>query len=211
MNLASLDDEALMAAYAGQHHDAFDELYKRHRAGLYRFVRRMLGAQHAALVDEVYQDAWLRVVHARTQWAPQGASFRTWLYTMAHNRAIDVLRRSGREVSLDLDSDQAPFEPDASPWQQWPQAADAAPSHDEALFWRRAGSRMLDCLSQLPLAQKSVFLLHHEDGESLDTIAATLGVGFETAKSRLRDAMSKLRTCMGAYLDPMQSLGGGEP
>ena len=45
-----------------------------------------------------------------------------------------------------------------------------------------------------------MFLLHHEDGLSLDDAARGLGLGFETAKSRLRYAMSKLRTCMGAYL-----------
>ena len=49
-------------------------------------------------------------------------------------------------------------------------------------------------------AWRSAFLLHHEDGLALDELARTLEVGFETAKSRLRYAMSKLRTCMGAYL-----------
>lgn len=213
-NLALLDDDALMLAYASAQQDAaFDVLYERHRAGLYRFVRRLLGPQHSALVDEVYQDAWLRVVHARAQWAPQGATFKTWLFTLAHHRAVDVLRRGGREVALVDGDDAAPFEPDGEPWQRWPRAASAASSasanapQDDALFWRRAGVRLMACLSELPLAQKAVFLMHHDDGESLETIASSLGVGFETAKSRLRYAMRKLRTCMGAYLDPMQTLG----
>ena len=45
-----------------------------------------------------------------------------------------------------------------------------------------------------------MFLLHHEDGLTLDELARTLDLGFETAKSRLRYAMSKLRDCMGAHL-----------
>ncbi len=207
-NLAALDDDALMAAYAAQHGGAFEVLYERHRASLYRFVRRLLGPRHIALTDEVYQDTWLRVVQNRSQWAPQGATFRTWLFTLAHNRAVDVLRRSGREVSLDDGSDDASFSPDAEAWQQWPAVASGSPSHDDSLFWRRAGTRLLACLSELPLAQKAVFLLHHEDGESLQAIAGALGLGFETTKSRLRYAMRKLRTCMGAYLDPLQSLEG---
>jgi DNA-directed RNA polymerase specialized sigma24 family protein len=52
----------------------------------------------------------------------------------------------------------------------------------------------------LPAAQRAVFLLHHEDGLSLDELARALDLGFETAKSRLRYAMNKLRSCMGAYL-----------
>ena len=43
-------------------------------------------------------------------------------------------------------------------------------------------------------------LLHHEDGLSVDELARALELGFKTAKTRLRYAMSKLRTCMGAYL-----------
>ena len=71
-------------------------------------------------------------------------------------------------------------------------------------FWRRAGEKLLDCLEQLPLPQRSAFLLHHDDGLALDEVARALEVGFETAKTRLRYAMSKLRTCMGAYLDPVR-------
>ena len=58
------------------------------------------------------------------------------------------------------------------------------------------------CLDELPLAQRSAFLLHHDDGLSLAEVAHALEVGFETAKTRLRYAMNKLRTCMGAYLAP---------
>jgi RNA polymerase sigma factor (sigma-70 family) len=202
-------DDALMTAYASGDTKSFETLYARHRATLYRFVRRILGPQNHAATDEVYQDTWLRVVHARERWAPQGASFRTWLFTMAQNRAIDILRRSGREVSMySSDDDAPPYEPTGSPWQQWPQA-DEAPGQEDALFWRRAGTKLLDCLAELPLAQKAVFLMHHEDGDTLEAIAGHQGLGFETVKSRLRYAMSKLRTCMGAHLDPLRDFSVG--
>ena len=198
-----------MTAYAGGDAAAFEQLYARHRAGLYRFVRRLLGSAHAAQTDEVFQDTWLRVVSARASWAPQGASFRTWLFTLAHHRAIDVLRRSGREVSIDAfaaDADAAePWQPDAIAWQHWPAPPGAAPQGDDIAFWRRAGERLLVCLDQLPLPQRSAFLLHHDDGLALDDVAGALEVGFETAKTRLRYAMKKLRACMGAYLAPLGS------
>ena len=200
-----------MTAYAGGDAAAFEQLYARHRAGLYRFVRRLLGSAHAAQTDEVFQDTWLRVVTARASWAPQGASFRTWLFTLAHHRAIDVLRRSGREVSIDAftadaDADAAePWQPDAIAWQHWPAPPGAAPQGDDIAFWRRAGERLLVCLDQLPLPQRSAFLLHHDDGLALDDMAGALEVGFETAKTRLRYAMKKLRACMGAYLAPLGS------
>ena len=212
-----------MTAYAGGDAAAFEQLYARHRAGLYRFVRRLLGSAHASQTDEVFQDTWLRVVTARATWAPQGASFRTWLFTLAHHRAIDVLRRSGREVSIDAfaadgggagagagsvvgTADGAePWAPDAIAWQHWPAPPSAAPQSDDIAFWRRAGERLLVCLDQLPLPQRSAFLLHHDDGLALDEVAGALEVGFETAKTRLRYAMKKLRACMGAYLAPVGS------
>ena len=58
-------DDALMVAYAAGDAVAFEALYRRHQAGLYRFVRRLLGPALSAQTDEVFQDIWLRVVHAR--------------------------------------------------------------------------------------------------------------------------------------------------
>ena len=189
-------DDELMRAYAAGDGAAFERLYARHQAALYRFVRRLLGQAAAAQVDEVFQDTWLRAIQARHGWQPQGAAFRTWLFTLAHHRAVDCLRKSGREVPLH-DDDEAPWEPPAAPWTAWPAPA---PLAEDRAFWRAAGQRLLDCLEQLPLAQKTAFLMHHDDELPVGDLAQALGVGFETAKTRLRYAMAKLRTCMGAYL-----------
>ena len=192
------DDDALMRAFAGGDARAFERLYRRHQAALYRFVRRVLGAALAAQVDEVFQDTWQRVIGARERWSPQGASFRTWLFTLAHHRAIDCLRKGGREVSVDAAMAADDGSDVREPWADWP-AADAQDPANQA-FWRAAGQRLLHCLEGLPPAQRSAFLLHHEDGLGLDELARALDLGFETAKSRLRYAMNKLRACMGAYL-----------
>jgi RNA polymerase sigma factor (sigma-70 family) len=205
-------DDVLMAAYAAGDASAFERLYERHHAGLYRFVRRMLGAALAAQADEVYQDTWLRVVQSRSRWrAHEEASFRTWLYTLAHHRVIDLWRRSGREVSLDVEPGAQAGQPGATQagaWQHWPAPAAAEAHGADVAFWRRAGERLLQCLEQLPPLQRSAFLLHHDDGLPLAEVACALEIGFETAKTRLRYAMDKLRTCMGAYLAPLGGSAG---
>jgi RNA polymerase sigma-70 factor (ECF subfamily) len=211
--MADPSDDQLMRAFAAGDGHAFERLYARHEQALYRFVRRLLGQSAPAHVVEVFKDPWMRAIEARATWQPQGAAFRTWLFTIAHHRAIDCLRKSGREVSLDCDDDDragSPFEPAGAPWSGWPSAPPAhaaagtpgagAGGADDHLFWRRAGQRLLDCLEGLPLPQKTAFLLHHDDGLAVDEMARALEVGFETAKTRLRYAMAKLRTCMGAYL-----------
>lgn len=173
------DDDTLMTAWIQGDAHAFEQLYRRHQGPLYRFVRRVLGAALAMQVDEVFQDTWSRVIQVRERWSPQGASFRTWLFTLAHHRAIDCLRRSGRELSVDaVTSEEGRSATDS--WAAWPAADGHNPS--DTAYWRAA------------------FVLHHDDGLSVDEMARVLELGFETAKSRLRYAMTKLRQCMGAYL-----------
>ena len=193
--LRDLPDEDLMLAYAQGDTAAFDALYARHEAALYRFVRRLLGPRLAAQADEVFQDTWLRIVTARAGFRPQGAAWRTWAFTIAHNAAMDRLRVSGREVALEREEEgDEPLE--------WLMAhlGQVAPSSEDQAFWRAAGTQLLHCLEALPDAQRAAFLLHHEDGASVEDLAQRLALPFETAKSRLRYALRKLRGCMGAYL-----------
>jgi RNA polymerase sigma factor (sigma-70 family) len=191
---AEMPDEDLMLAYAGGDAAAFDVLYGRHEAGLYRFVRRLLGSAAAAQVDEVFQDTWLRIVASRASFTPQGAAWRTWAFTIAHNAAMDRLRVAGREVQVDGEEGEDGLE--------WLMAAQgrAAPSAEDLAYWRAAGAQLLHCLEALPPEQRAAFLLHHEDGASVEDLAARLQLPFETAKSRLRYALKKLRGCMGSYL-----------
>lgn len=196
-----ITDEDLMRKFCAGDAHAFELLYSRHEKPLYRYVRRVMGSVLSSQVEDVFQDTWIRLVDARDSWrARDDASFKTWLYTLAHHRAVDLLRKSGREVSVDdgwLESDAQ------TPWQLWP--ASSAEQPEQQAFWRRAGQQLLDCLDGLPALQRAAFLLHHDDGLSLEEITQVLSAEFETVKSRLRYALSKLRMCMGAYLQPLMN------
>src|ERR687892_1691558 len=92
-------DEELMLAYRGGDAGAFEALHKRHRGAVYRFILRAVKQRSTA--EELFQDAWMRVIEARERYAPQ-ARFTTWLYTIAHNLLVDHWRRKGLSlVSLD--------------------------------------------------------------------------------------------------------------
>ena len=190
-----MPDDQLMLAYAAGDAAAFNALYARHEGALFRFVRRLLGSALVAQADEVFQDTWLRIVSARDSFSPQGAAWRTWAFTIAHNVAMDRLRVSGREIGVDTPADGS----DPLDWLQ-PAIDMAHPSAEDVAFWRAAGQQLLTCLDALPDAQRAAFLLHHEDGAEVEDLAQRLGLPFETAKSRLRYALQKLRGCMGRYL-----------
>lgn len=166
-----------MLAYRGGDAGAFETLYRRHRAALFRFILRAVKQRAAA--EELFQDAWMRVIEARSRYAPQ-ARFTTWLYTIAHNLLVDHWRRKGLtlvELNEELDA--------ASP--------DNPARQAEA---RESLARFLHALEALPAAQREAFLLHEEAGLSVAEIAKVTGAGEEAAKSRLRYAMAKLKAAV---------------
>ena len=156
---------------------AFDVLYQRYKAPLYRFVLRQ-SSQEA--VDELFQDIWLKVINARHNYQVK-ASFKTWLYHLARNRVIDLYRRKSiRPVDNNTDE----LETVANTSIAQPEKHLQTQSQHEAL---------LEAISELPAEQKEAFLLREEAGLSVEQIAETCGTNSETAKSRLRYAMDKLR------------------
>ncbi|MDM0012331.1 sigma-70 family RNA polymerase sigma factor [Variovorax sp. J22P168] len=212
-----LPDDQLMLAYAAGDTRAFDTLYARHESALLRFIRRLLGLRLAPEADEVFQDTWMRIIAARDGFSPQGATWRTWAFTIAHNLAMDRLRLSGREVAFyahDEDGDglEAARLFSRGLLDTGAAARDAAhPSAEELAFWRAAGRRLLACLDELPDDQRSAFLLHNEDGFTVERVAETLDVNFETVRSRLRYGLRKLRGCMERYLsvlEPARTVAG---
>jgi RNA polymerase sigma-70 factor (ECF subfamily) len=173
-------DEALMLAYRDGNAAAFETLYGRHRARLYRFMLR--GVKDRAAAEEMFQDVWMRVVDARGRYSPQ-AKFTTWLYTIAHNRLVDHWRQKGLST-VALDEGEGEGVPD--------ETSDPA---------RRAEARqslglLLGAIEALPHAQREAFLLHEEAGLTIEEIATATGTNAEAAKSRLRYAMSKLKAAM---------------
>lgn len=210
----AMPDDQLMLAYADGDSGAFDTLYSRHEIPLYRFVRRLLGVRFAAEVDEVFQETWLRIVSARESFSPQGATWRTWAFTIAHNLAMDRLRVSGREAAFyahdeDGDGPEAMrlFHHRLKASGQGGHDEAAAPSAEEVAFWRAAGRRLLACLGELPPEQRAAFLLHNEEGFTVEAMAQTLDINFETVRSRLRYGLKKLRTCMERYLQVLERRG----
>lgn len=171
-------DEELMLAYRGGQAGAFDTLYARHRGRLYRFILRSI--KDRATAEELFQEAWIRVIEARSRYAPQ-ARFTTWLYTIAHNLVVDHWRRKGLTL-VQLDEEAAVA------------AADNPARQAEA---RESLARLLQALEALPEAQREAFLLHEEAGLSVAEIAKVTGAGEEAAKSRLRYAMAKLKAAVG--------------
>jgi RNA polymerase sigma-70 factor (ECF subfamily) len=179
----SVTDEELMLRYRDGEARAFDMLYLRHKGPLFRYVSRL--ARPPAVAEELFQDIWMNVIKARAGYEVR-AKFTTWLYRLAHNRVVDHYRRNASSVPLAFDND-----PDEPLFERVAEESFREPENE--LERRRLAKRLLDTLEQLPPVQREAFLLREEGELSLEEIAEITGVNTETAKSRVRYALAKLR------------------
>jgi RNA polymerase sigma-70 factor (ECF subfamily) len=173
------EDSALMLRYRDGDVAAFEVLYRRHNDAVFRYLLRL--CQHRDTAEDVFQEVWGKIVKARDSYRPT-AKFSTFLYRVAHNCFIDHIRRNKRHTQI------APVEPDSQP-----DPADLPEVETERSLARR---RLEAALQELPEEQRDVFLLSEEAGLSLDQIASVTDSNRETAKSRLRYAVNKLRAAI---------------
>jgi len=175
----SPDDSALMLRYGDGDVKAFEILYRRHNDAIYRYLLRLSGHRDSA--DDIFQDVWGKIIKARQTYRPT-AKFTTFLYRVAHNCFIDHVRRNKRH------STNTPLEPDLH--------SDPGESPETSAERSLARERLEVALLTLPEEQRDAFLLREEGGLSVDQIAAVTGCNRETAKSRLRYAVNKLRSAI---------------
>lgn len=186
MGLRDDADEALMSRYRDGDAHAFEALYARHRGPLYRYLMRQ--CSNAATAEEMFQDVWTNVIRARERYQVR-AKFTTWLYRIAHNRVVDHHRSTRPHLQIvgDDEGSSSVGEP----------AADPSGNPERRVHAQRQLDRLGELIGALPDEQREAFLLHEEGGLGIDGIAEVTGVGRETAKSRLRYAVSKLRKGLG--------------
>ena len=171
---------------------AFDFLYQRHELRVFRYLNR--NVRNEASANDLMQEVWFAVVRGAANYQPS-AKFTTWLFTIAHNRMVDMIRANHRLQSLDAGDDA---DPEGSSLldrlavdENLEPLAQVQSQHEAAA--------LLAAVAQLPAEQRSAFLLQAEGGLSVEEIAEATGSNFETVKSRLRYARAKLRQLLWEY------------
>ena len=171
--MREMTDEKLMQQYAKGDARAFDQLYARHRAPLYRYFVRQVN--NPATANDLYQGAWEKIIKGREKYRTT-APFKLWMYRVAHNHLVDHYRRMRPEDSVEPDT--------LSDTRADPSQGVIDSEQNELL---RAG------ITALPVEQRNTLLLQLETGLKMEDIARVTGVGRETVKSRLRYAVNYLK------------------
>jgi RNA polymerase sigma-70 factor (ECF subfamily) len=167
---------------------AFEVLLKKHKKPVYNFCLRMLGDRTGA--EDAMQEVFLRVVRSAQDWEKQ-AKFTTWLYTIARNHCVDLLRRASYRQTASLD--QTLGSEEGGQTLQDRVADEAAMPPDRGAESARLRGALDAALRALPEEQREVFVMREHAGMPFKDIAEVVGVPENTVKSRMRYALEHLR------------------
>ena len=173
--LATVSDEALLAQMARGVEPALAELYDRFGRIAYGLALRVL--RDRALAEDAVQDAFLGAWRTAVAFDPGRGSASTWLMTLVHRRAVDLVRREDRRRADQLDD--APIG-----------STDAT---DEQAEVREERRRVQGALARLPEDQREALELAYYGGLTQSELAERLGVPLGTVKSRMFAGLAKLR------------------
>jgi RNA polymerase sigma-70 factor, ECF subfamily len=162
---------------------AFDVVYERIASSVFGIVLRVM--RDPAQSEEVSQDVMLEIWRDAAKFDPQRGSAMAWVTTLAHRRAVDRVRSVQKQSDRELRVATADIPYD--------EVAEAA----ESTFERERVRRCLDSLTDLQ--RESVNLAYYR-GYTYGQVASLLGVPTGTIKTRMRDALVRLRDCLGAAL-----------
>ena len=176
-HLAHLSDEALVALVARSDESALAELYDRVGRVAYGLAFRVL--RDDRLAEDAVQEAFLGVWRTAAGFRAERAKASTWILTLVHRRAVDLVRREERRRADPLDDETRDLATSGS-------AEDAA-----WLGFER--ERVQSALRQLPDAQREAIELAYYGGYSQSELAERLGLPLGTIKSRMFAGLARLR------------------
>jgi RNA polymerase sigma factor (sigma-70 family) len=178
--LAHLSDEALVALAARSEQSALAELYDRFGRPAYGLALRIL--RDESLAEDAVQEAFLTLWRTSARFVPERGKASTWILTLVHRRAVDLVRREERRRADALE--QAPEQV----------SRDAV---DEEAWLRLQRERVQDALRKLPDQQREAIELAYYGGFTQSELAERLGQPLGTIKSRMFMGLARLRELLG--------------
>jgi len=180
IDLSAASDATLVVAIARWNETALAEVYRRHGGTVHALARRVLGSDGRA--DDVTQDVFVELWRRPERYDPARGSLRGFLVTVAHGRAVDVLRsesaRAGRERRTARETATAGYDVENEVW-------DLAMAEQLNL-----------AISRLSGPERKAIELAYFSGHTYREVAALLGEPEGTVKSRIRAGLRRLRDAL---------------
>src|SRR5688572_3418181 len=182
---ADRSDEQLLSDYRHDDKNAFAELVSRYQRELYHFLVRFLGNRAAA--EDVFQETFLQVHQSAEQFDPQ-RRFRPWLFTIAANKARDLIRSQARRPTNPLQASINSGDDESGEFIDLMQAAEELPS--SGLESEELQEQVRNTVGGMPEHLREILLLSYFHQFPYKQIGEILGIPLGTVKSRLHAAVA---------------------
>ncbi|HTL29890.1 MAG TPA: sigma-70 family RNA polymerase sigma factor [Tepidisphaeraceae bacterium] len=182
---AQRTDEQLLSAYRDGERGAFEQLVGRYQRELFHFLVRFLGDRAAA--DDVFQETFLQVHQSADQFDPS-RRFRPWLFTIAANKARDLIRSQARRPTNPLQASINPGDDESGEFMDLMQSAQAFP--DEPLQREELQQLVQKTVMSMPEHLREILLLSYFHQFPYKQISDILEIPLGTVKSRLHAAVA---------------------
>jgi RNA polymerase sigma-70 factor, ECF subfamily len=174
--------------------DAFRMLVERHSRSVFRLAYRMTGNEQDA--EDVVQETFLRAYKQLSHYESR-SSFATWLYRIASNYSLDLIRmRKRHEQRRETGTEEGRDVLDTVPATQ--------PGQDRLVFSNQVSERVSAAMNELSDLERSAFVLRHFEGLSIEEIGGMLGTSLNATKHSIFRAVQKLRK----RLEPLVATAG---
>jgi RNA polymerase sigma-70 factor (ECF subfamily) len=170
--------------------DAYRVLVERHSRSVFRLAYRMTGNEPDA--EDVVQETFLRAYKQLHRWEAR-SSFSTWLYRIAANYSLDLMRRRKRHAEVGLEEGRSSNEDAGDVVHALPSPA---PGPDRLLASGNVQQCVAKTLEELSQQERTAFVLRHFEGQSIEEISAALGLSANAAKHSIFRAVQKLRRAL---------------
>ncbi|MGA2914520.1 MAG: sigma-70 family RNA polymerase sigma factor [Sedimentisphaerales bacterium] len=178
------NEKELLHRYVSGDKDAFREIVTRYKDPLYAFLRRFLNQQQ--LVEEAFQETFLQLYRSRASF-DESKPLRPWLFTIAANKAKDVLRKQQREDTISISTMAEPAESTIDDVVNSLKSYETTP-YDEAEKAERA-EKVRQIINNMPANLREILLLAYFEQFSYKQMAEILSIPIGTVKSRLHTAI----------------------
>lgn len=186
--MSESDSAAVARAQEGDG-EAYRVLVERHSRSLFRLAYRMTGNEQDA--EDVVQETFLRAYKQLNRYESR-ASFSTWIYRIAANASLDLLRsRRRRQEMVVQDREEGETAMDVID-----HVAAPDPQPDRLVFSGQVQERVAEAMNELSQQERTAFVLRHFEGQSIEEIGTALGLNTNAAKHSIFRAVQKLRRAL---------------
>jgi len=192
--LHELDDAQLVQRHLAGDPQAFSAMVDRYQTRLLNFINRTIGDRERA--EDLVQEVFIRVFRHLHRFDPT-KKFSTWIYTIASNLGKNELRNRSRNPLVLFQTIKKNWEADHRPLQ----FEDAAARPDDLYRKRYLKEAVEQCVGQLPVHHRAVFVLRELEGKSYAEIADITGCNLGTVKSRLNRARNSFAHTIAPLLE----------